>query len=298
MGIDPYGLRTPVHARRSRVSSARDVARAAALIAILVLAPFANVRAVPARREAAALLGSLRYALATNDAAAVRALLAPDAELVELSADSPSAHTYGADPVATALLARTGVDAEPGPAIRVRDGYTVGSLVVVAESLPRVVGEPTRLAMYRLASAKQIARIWLFPNVARDTPSSLAQVIRYREIWSAGQWAEVAKLHAPDIGFLEIAGGTVSSAGSVDARRHCYQQGFALWRTRKAPGAHPSYGCSGGPIEVVQGVAVGPYVVTVEKRWWAVRESDYTGRMFLYVAGSSGIRRVYYVLTL
>jgi hypothetical protein len=63
-------------------------------------------------------------------------------------------------------------------------------------------------------------------------------------------------------------------------------------------GAHPNDGCNGGPIEVVQGIGVGPYVVTVEKRWWATDAEDYSGRMFFNVADSSGVRRVYYVLWL
>jgi hypothetical protein len=269
-----------------------------AIVAAVIAGWSACASASLDRRAADVLLNDLRYALSAIDEAAVRSLLTADAELVTLSATSDTRRIQGASDVAKSLLEYTGSAEGPGPALRVREGFVLHSIVVVAESLPRVAGEPTRLVIYRFAPDRRIARIWVFPSVPSGISSSLAQIVRYREKWSTGQWSEVAPLNAPDIQFLEIAGGSVRPAGSLDERRRCFEAGFRNWRTRRMRGAHPNDGCNGGPIEVVQGIGVGPYVVTVEKRWWATDAEDYSGRMFFYVADSSGVRRVYYVLWL
>lgn len=243
------------------------------------------------------LLG-LRSALATDDHAAARALLVEDAELLLLDVDAPPRRVRCADRVVDELRSQAASAGDTGPAVRLRRGFTVGSLVVAAESLPRILGEPTRLAMYRLTPEHRIARSWLFPPASADVPSALPQIERYWQAWSGGAWQEVQRLHAPDIRFLELLGTETRPAGTLDERRRCYEDGFLLWRTRRVRGAHPNYGCSGGPVEIVQALAVGPRVVTVEKRWWATAAEDYSGRMFLYAADGAGVRRVYYVLSL
>lgn len=239
---------------------------------------------------------ALRHALANNDNPALQAVLADDAEIVDIDASGTVLRARGSEATAALLQQDAGADAGVGVALLPTRTFRVDDVVYAAETLPRVAGAPARLSIYRTYEGR-VLRIWRFPVVAATAASALGEVIAYREAWSSGHWDEVALHHAPDVRFLRLGGRTLAELSSVAARRQCYEVGFRRWRARSVGAAyHPQVdGCDGGPITIERGVAVGPYVATVEKRMWASAVNAWSLRMFLYVADATGVRRVIYV---
>jgi hypothetical protein len=245
--------------------------------------------------DPAAVVQSVRDALANVDDGAVRAMVTHDVELHDLSEDGEQVPARGPAGVARRLLEDTGGETGPGPALQPREAFVFGHNLLAVERLPRVVGMPERISVYETYQGR-VLRIWRWPVVPRGTPSDLDAVRAYVAAWSSGHWPAVAARHAPDMTFQSIFTGTLRTQGTGPQRRACYDSTFRRWRTRHGDPSldyHPYYnGCRELPREIVEAVSTGPYVATLEKRYLVTWPDRAELALYLYVTDPSGLRRV------